>query len=250
MRTFLIYIILLTLSIYGCRSQERKLKRIDKELQFVKTKLDGVNREYAFYSPYKPISNSPKIPLVLLLHGRFGTVSQVLEDNELLALAKKDKFFLLVPGGYSRSWADGRGTSPADKDKINDVRFIETLIINVSEKYNIDQKNIFITGHSNGGFMSHRMLLERTGLFKAGVIVAAHLSKSQLENFKPKQPVSIAFMLGTKDPLIPYEGGFIPKGAEILGGEETVQKWVNWNECGPESNLEAFDKEKDETKLE
>lgn len=210
--------------------------------------VDEIEREYYLYIPQNKVKE--KIPLLVMLHGRFGTAKLMLEGYNMNNMAEKEGFAVLYPNGYNRSWADGRGGTPADKNKINDVKFIETVLNNVKINFPIDDKKIFIAGHSNGGFMTQRMLLEKTNLFRAGASVTASISKNILEKFAPTKPVSVAFLSGTEDPLVSYEGGFVVDGEEILGAEDSVSRWVAWNECKKIPKIDKIDTKSDATSLE
>ena len=69
-------------------------------------------------------------------------------------------FVVVYPDGLSRSWADGRGGSPSDQANVNDVKFISQLIDRLAAKYSIDSRRLYVTGMSNGGFMSGRLACE------------------------------------------------------------------------------------------
>lgn len=240
---------LLILFCINCRLIDRKNSNpLDSILESIQ--IDGIERKYIIYLPKTKIQAEEKLPLVLMLHGRFGTANLMMESYKMNAIADREKFALVYPDGYNRSWADGRGGTPADKNNIDDVKFIESVIQKVTANYPIDRNRIFITGHSNGGFMTQRMLIEKTHLFKAGVSVTAHISKNVLMNSTPTKPISVAFMSGTEDPLVPYEGGFVVDGEEVLGAEDSTRRWVEWNECNKDAKVETINKERDETSLE
>jgi polyhydroxybutyrate depolymerase len=186
---------------------------------------------------------------VVVLHGRFGTGIQVMEQTRFNDLADLNSFIVAYPDGYSRSWADGRGNTPSDREDVDDVNFIERMLSDLSQNFQIDIKRIFIVGHSNGGFMVQRMLLEKSDLFRGGVSVSSQLSVSLVKRFEPKSPVSMLMIAGTKDPLVPYYGGYVRDGGEILSAEDTLERWRKWNGC-PESLVQATRNEvEDDTTL-
>src|SRR5260221_8081458 len=57
------------------------------------------------------------------------------------------------------------------------------------------------------------------------------------EHCAPRRPVPMMFIFGTKDPLVPIEGGRVKGGASgpILSLDAAVQKWVALNKCPPTS---------------
>ncbi len=242
---FIFFILLLQCNILLKKNSSGNEKNLEKKII-----IDGIDRKYLLYFPQTKLLAEEKIPMVVMLHGRFGTAKRMLDNYKMNQIADREKFMVLYADGFQKSWADGRGSGPADKNKIDDVKFLETIILEVSETHSVDKARIFIAGHSNGGFMTQRMLLEKTHLFRAGVSVTAHISKNIIQSLKPKKSVSIAFISGTKDPLVPYYGGFILDGEEVLSAEESVRKWVNWNACNPKPELKSINEKSDETKLE
>jgi polyhydroxybutyrate depolymerase len=67
------------------------------------------------------------VGLVLNLHGGGGTGigQQGLTDFD--AVADAHNLLVVYPDGYDKSWADGRGASPADRHHVDDVGFLVGL---------------------------------------------------------------------------------------------------------------------------
>jgi polyhydroxybutyrate depolymerase len=235
--------------ILQCNNLQKKSSSISESME-KNILIDGINRTYLLHIPKKKLLADEKIPMIVMLHGRFGTGKRMLENYRMNQIADRENFMVLYADGFQKSWADGRGAGPADKNKIDDVKFLETIIIQTSETYPVDKSRVFIAGHSNGGFMTQRMLIEKTNLFKAGASVTAHTSKNIIKSLSPKKSISVAIISGTEDPLVPYYGGYILDGEEVLGAEDLVRKWVNWNSCNIKPELKSIDNKSDETKLE
>ncbi len=94
-----------------------------------------------------------------------------------------------------------------------------------------DAKRIYITGGSNGGMMTYRLVCQLADrLAGAGVLVAT-LPKSASATWpKPSRPVPMIIMLGTVDPIVRYEGT-----AKSLSADATVAHWRELNECVAQS---------------
>ncbi|EPG75302.1 alpha/beta hydrolase family protein [Leptospira fainei serovar Hurstbridge str. BUT 6] len=207
-------------------------------------------RSFLIFNPFTLNDGAPKKPLVIALHGRLGSGKQIMSESKLNSIAVRETFIAVYPDGYKRSWADGRGRTPADKEQIDDVLFIESLLSYMIQNYNIDPTKVFIFGHSNGGFMTQRLLSEKGSLFKAGVSVSSQLSISVLKKHHPSLPISVAIMTGTDDPIVPFFGGFVLDGGEIIGAEESITRWADWNRCSPAPLITNLDNKDDETSLE
>lgn len=76
--------------------------------------FSGNKRTYLVHYPKK--WDGLPIPMLVALHGRFGTGVTMSKQTKLNDLSDQKGFIVLYPDGYKRSWADGRGNSPADED--------------------------------------------------------------------------------------------------------------------------------------
>lgn len=198
----------------------------------------GLDRSYSLHLP-SAYDSSRQCPLIILLHGRLGTGKKMMQQTGFNAIADREGFIAAYPDGFRRSWADGRGFTRADKKGVDDVGFIEQLIAWIRVAFPTDPSRTYIVGHSNGGFLTLRLCIEKTHLFSAGAVVAASLSQTLADRFNPKKPISVLFMHGTDDAVIPYGGSRLKNGAGILGVEETVKIWAQFNGCDPFPVLET-----------
>jgi polyhydroxybutyrate depolymerase len=196
---------------------------------------DSLRRNYLHYVP-SSYDGSKTVPLVIALHGRGGDGQGMRELTNLNQLAEQEGFIVVYPDGYEKSWADGRGTTPADEAGINDVGFISRLIDRLSSNYKITPEQIYVTGFSNGGYMTHRLACELSEKIAAVALVAANLSENLAAGCAPKRAVPVLQISSTADPLTPYDGGDT-QGARVLSAEASVAYWASKNGCGdPSSN--------------
>jgi len=142
---------------------------------------------------------------------------------------------LVCPQGISRSWNDGRGT-PANKKGINDVKFIDQLITYILKTYGADPKRVYVTGMSNGGFMTSRLACELTDRIAAVAVVGA--SMDQDEGYSPHKVLPVMYIQGTEDPLVPFAGGKMKgAGGIIYGHEEVLKKWAAVDGCDSRATI-------------
>lgn len=200
-------------------------------------KVDGLVRSYKIYIPktYEPDFG---YPLVFVLHGGGGKASGMirLTKHRFHYLAERDSFIVVYPNGYAKGWNDGDRDTLAEARRLNidDVGFFDAMVDGLDKKYSIDRENIFACGISNGGFMVQRLAIERSSVFKAIGVVAANMSADQ-QKMLPENPVSVLFICGTADPLVPYRGGPVTvlnqNRGEVLSVAEAVQFWKEQNGC-------------------
>ena len=193
--------------------------------------VDGLARTYVLYLPadFNTIKNNS---LIIALHGRSGSGLEMERLSGFEAIADKEKFIVVYPNGIDRSWNDGRETK-AHKEGINDVAFISLLIDEIIAKYNVDKHKIYVTGMSNGAFMSIRLACELSGKIAAIAAVDGTIDTASANYCHPEIPVSIMLIQGTKDPLVPFDGGELKFGAggTIYSHRQTIKHWLKIDGC-------------------
>jgi polyhydroxybutyrate depolymerase len=202
--------------------------------------VDGLNR---WYRVYIPKSLPEGAPVVLLLHGGMQSMRTIFAaraggTKEWADVAETENFLLVVPngtnetngdaGGNSQGWNDGR--MPDSRNRANDVNFIENLLNRIRQGYSIDRSRIYVTGASNGGMMTYRLLIERPEQFAAGAAFIANLPADSLVIRKPPLPTPLMIANGTKDQVVKWAGGEILQGFGFVRSvEATVDWWVEAN---------------------
>ena len=201
---------------------------VRKSLQTV----DG-ERTYSVYTPKVKVAG--KRPAVILLHGGFGTGSKMREHtmNGFEKLADREGFLVVYPEGYGRSWNDGRNDPHirAQKAGTDDVAFLSKLIDTLVAKNGADPKRIYLGGISNGAMMSLRAACELSDKIAAIAPVAGSLPfEGQCAR---SSPVAMILIHGTKDPLVPYQGGQIKvlnqQRGTVIGAVGTMHVWAVHN---------------------
>jgi polyhydroxybutyrate depolymerase len=192
--------------------------------------VDGLKREFVTYLP-AGLSKDKKPPVIISLHGRLGTAEKQMRFADFRPIADREKVIIVCPQGVGRSWNDGRG-GPANAKGIDDVEFMDSLIHYIVSTYHADATRVYVTGMSNGGFMSSRLAIDLNKRIAAIAVVAASMDEST--GFEPGLTMPVMYIQGTKDPLVPFEGGVMKKGAggNIYSHQEILKKWAAIDSCG------------------
>ncbi|ORE87485.1 hypothetical protein ATO7_10597 [Oceanococcus atlanticus] len=161
-----------------------------------------LDRSYKVYVP-KNWDEKTRRPLVLGLHGGFGTGQIFNEQTRAAEQADKYNMLLVLPDGRLKSWNAGTCCGAAAKFGVRDVDFIEALVEAVSAQYCVDKSKVFATGFSNGAMLSHRVACEKPGLLKA----IAPVSGGIMSECKNGSAVSALLIQGRDDPRIFWNGG-------------------------------------------
>jgi polyhydroxybutyrate depolymerase len=202
--------------------------------------VDDRSRTFVVYAP-KRTGKTP-LPLVFVLHGGgSGTSRQLERFTKFNDVAEREGFVICYPDGYEGNWNDGRGVSfiKAHSENVDDVKFIRTIIDNVSidnvsKDVNVDRSRVFATGISNGGFMSHRLAAEASDVIAAVAPLVGGMAIPIGQKFKPEYPVSLFVIQGEADPLVPYAGGEVGyrlgrKRGKFLPTTTAIDKYLKRN---------------------
>lgn len=177
-------------------------------------------------------------PTIFVLHGGGGTGKKLRKHFDFRALAASAGVVLVYPDGKDGHWNDGReGGRNIFKGKApDDVAFLSALANDLVKRGISDKSHIYVTGVSNGGMMTQRLLCEASDTFAAGASIIAGLPAS-LKNCKPSQPRPILLIHGDTDPLMPWSGGgvgFRKSRGLVLSGMDTLAHWQKMNGCTEE----------------
>lgn len=217
-------------------SAQEPANRLDIGLKTHQITVDGLQRTYRVAIP--PLVTDP-MPLVLVLHGGGSGdrgVGQVIRYTQFTRVALREKFIAVYPSGVDGNWNDGRGVDfiTAQKEDIDDVKFIRAVVDEVAKEHPVDRSRVFSTGISNGAFMSNRLAAEASDLVAAVAPVVGGMAPAIAERFAADYPVSLFVIQGDADPLVPYSGGevgarFGKKRGRTIKSSEVIAKYLKRN---------------------
>jgi polyhydroxybutyrate depolymerase len=191
------------------------------------------------YRLHKPKGLPASAPLVVMLHGGFGSGAQAEKAYGWDELADSTKFLVAYPDGLNRAWnVNGGGCCgrPA-KEGVDDVGFITAAIADIGRHVSVDAARVYATGISNGGIMSYTLACE-TAIFAA----IGPDSATQLNSCQSPHPTSVMHIHGTADRLVRFDGG-PGAGFAHIDGPSVPQLnafWRNVDRCGdPASTTNA-----------
>lgn len=184
-------------------------------------------------------------PLVILLHG-YGA-NGLAQDLYFGISREVDRlgFLYAYPDGTmdsknKRFWNATDVCCDFDKKKIDDVAYVDAIIDDMASQYHVDKKRVYIVGHSNGGFMSHRYACDRAERVAAIVPLAGDNFKDTASHCHPKEPVAVLQVHGDKDDAVPYQGGTDPgTGWTIPSALDSVKFWATVGGCSQTADTSA-----------
>lgn len=171
--------------------------------------VDGRERTYRVYRP-AGLASDKTVPLVIVLHGGFGTGEQAEKSYGWDAEADRRGFVVAYPDGHRRSWnAGGLCCGPARRDNFDDVGFLTALIRAMKQSDAIDLRRVYLTGMSNGAAMSYRYACDG----QLPVAAIGSVAGSFAYACRHPHPVSVMEIHGLDDRNIPFAGGHGSKAA-------------------------------------
>lgn len=186
-------------------------------------------------------------PLLLVLHG-YGASGE-LEANYLglTALVEGRGVLLAAPDGTldnrgSRFWNAGISACCNFSNlPVDDVAYLGGLLDEIRGVYAVDPARVFVVGHSNGGFMAHRLACERAADIAGFVSLAGGVSQEPIA-CRPSVPVSALQVHGDQDTIVLYDGGtniLNLGGGAYASAPDAVARWASHDGCQPTTSAGA-----------
>ena len=173
-------------------------------------RYDGADRTYRLFVPESLARG--RAPVVVVLHGGFGTGAGAVRQGDWDATAERHGFVEVAPDGLTRSWNAGSCCGPAMRADVDDVGFVLAVLDDVRTQLAIDRKRVFATGISNGGMMAYRLGCEASNRFVAIAPVAATVVADPCA---PDEAVSLLHIHGLADRNVPFDGGLPTKSFQV-----------------------------------
>ena len=166
--------------------------------------IDGIEREALIYEP--PQSHTAATPVIFAFHGHGGDMRhaaliyhyQTVWPEALVVypegLPTPGK--LTDPDGKRNGWPNAPGIL-GDRD----LKFFDALLASLRQDYRLDDRRLYVAGHSNGGGFTYLLWAMRGDLFAAFAPSASVASPRVLPLLKPKPVLHIA---GRNDELVKF----------------------------------------------
>lgn len=204
--------------------------------------VDGRTRTFIVHLPPHHESSDSLLPLVIGLHGTGGSALQFSQHYNFSKLADDAGFIAVYPNGVRsdgrigiRTWNAGNCCDFAVRENIDDVRFIQELIAELTERYRVNPKRVYATGMSNGGMMAYRLAAE----IPEQIAAIAPVSGTMV--FDPpadqSRPVPVLHLHSVLDQIIPYHGGTNPLGYYFPPVDSVLNVWAGRNGCLPDARV-------------
>jgi polyhydroxybutyrate depolymerase len=195
---------------------------------------------------FLPVANQASKPsgVLINLHGYSGDSISQTNYTFLKQAALDAGLAYIAPDGLrdrsgNRFWNASNACCDFNETDVNDVEYIDGLVDEMSDAFDLDKSRIYLFGHSNGHFMSYQYLCTS----KNPVAAIAGLAGS-MDNDPTQCSGKTAHVLhihGDADSTISYEGGSI-FAQSYPSVDEVVKRWSKNNQCTakPENQLDVI----------
>lgn len=189
--------------------------------------VNGDKRQALVFSPAKP---GEKPPVILVFHGHGGSMRSqaglgfqnhwpeavVVCPQGLPTATPRD------PKGERSGWQTRPGTN-ADRD----LKFVDAILQTLREKFAIDDRRIYATGHSNGGGFVYLLWSARGGEFAA--LAPSASGGAALKDAKDLPKLPILHVAGEADEIVLFasQQKTIEQVRRHLGCPAAGQPWLS-----------------------
>lgn len=179
----------------------------------------GLARSYVVIRPQG--LTGPR-PVLMLLHGNEGNPQAMANIADISALVATEQVIAVLPEAQDGEWAE----DPADTRGIDDIGLLDRVLGQLQRNGTVDASRVYLSGFSNGGAMTQRYACANPAGFAAYGVVAAVLRPLVAASCNTAVARPIVYMLGTADPLVPYEG---IEG--VASAEDAANFWATAQGC-------------------
>ena len=196
-----------------------------------KMRINGQTRRYVLYKPDSYDANQPTA-LVMSLHGFADWPMHHMRVTGWNRIADQEGFIVVYPmgTGFPLRW-NAHSEIEEDGSPNKDIIFLQALIAEMQDSYNIDPHRVFVNGLSNGAGMSNLLACSLGSQIGAvGGVAGAYLLP--WEACATDDPIPVMLFHGSEDPIVPYEGGTSSRtGMAFPFIPEHAARWASHNSC-------------------
>lgn len=189
-----------------------------------KITVDGRERSYVLEVPKNPQG------LVLVCHGFGGSAEEMRGWAGFSKLADLHSFIFAYPDGLpdTKGKRNFQVEYQFQDPKINDVAFARQLVATLVQQYQLDPKQVFCTGMSNGADFSYYLARQSKPFVRAIAPIAGCMMVCWDKTLTAKNRIPIFAVNGTADTTTLWDGDLANRDGwgAYFGTEVVAAYWV------------------------
>lgn len=199
----------------------------------VTTTSGGTERWYLRHVPEVHDGATP-VPLVVDLHGYSEGAEVHVQMSGLTALGESEGFVTLTPHGEGEvpRWDTTLGG--------DDLTFVGDLLDEAEADLCVDTNRVYVTGLSNGAFMTSAVACQYADRVAA---VAPVAGVRDIDGCDPARPVPVVAFHGTDDRFVAFDGGLGEAAADLPAPDGSGRTLGDLQAAGEEGQVTGADPE-------
>lgn len=184
---------------------------------------------------FAPAEDDGARSLLLLFHGYGDTAASLAEGLQIQKVADKLNAIIVLPQGLinasdgKTSWNAGECCAFGDTDR-DDVALVDDIPKALTSVLDFNPDIIDVAGFSNGGFFVEKLVCEHNDRIRGALNVAGALPMKK-EECTPKGEIRLVRIHGSEDTRIPFAGGEISNGLEVISFHDSFAFWRSQLKC-------------------
>lgn len=168
-------------------------------------RVDGTERSYLLQ---RPGGERRARPLVLAFHGRGESAEEMRVRGRLDKAAGARGMLVAHLEAIEKMWSADTTPTPRRPDPNVDLRFTDALVGGLVRRGEVDPKQVYAVGFSNGGSMALRVAAQRPRKVAGAASVSGQLPVGTAKALASAAPAAVPVMIvyGEQDPVRPMAG--------------------------------------------
>lgn len=178
------------------------------------------------------LQNGAEAPIVIFMHGYGSNGGNTMGNRKLVDPFLDQGYAFIAPNGVPR--LNGHGSTwifhPDQEQRRDELTFMNEVLDDAVEKFNLDRSRVLLSGFSAGAFMTSYLACRAPNDFTAFAPVSGGFWRPHPENCTG--PVKLLQTHGWTDGTVPLEGRILANGKFRQGDIfHTLQIWRDTNIC-------------------
>lgn len=219
----LILLIILALFL-GLSSRDRQVL----SQQYINFTSNGQQRKYLISKPSRTDENSR---IVIGIHGFTDTARRfayytglhnTVANNDIVIYPQAIEPKAGQSNGWNAEFCCGSGW----KQGVDDAKYIIELVKFIKQDSNIADAKVYVTGFSNGAFMTQKMAINYPDDINAIAFSAGSIG-TKTRKLNPTKPIPVLMLHGQEDKTVPIAGGAKASEPDFdwLPMSKTIEEW-------------------------
>lgn len=179
-------------------------------------KVGSLSRTYTIQAPRKLLGAAQKHDVVFVYHPALSTGSFMEEKAPFHIAAGLENFVTIYPNGYGKTFNTGGCCGVAFQKEVDDIAFFKAMLEDIKGLIPIKEK-VYLTGFSNGAFMTYKLVCDVPEKIAAAVPFAAAIDMTTCKNGS----VPVLHLNGAEDEVSLY-GDFGDSGSSEVSNAMKV----------------------------